>query len=76
MKKLLYVFYFAVIANHFMPVADVWGMATDVLKPSYEVTSISDKCFNPNSFSASSTDHLETVFKAYGSAARGGLCSS
>lgn len=76
MKKLFYIVYFTAIANYLMPVGDVFGMAVDMISPSYEVASVSYTSCSSIKSGIGVSDSVKAVFTMYGSAAKtGGFCS-
>ena len=62
-----------------MPVADLFAMAFDVINPSFQSASYGQNptCFSPMAMQIQDTNqaNIGTIFSAYGSAARGSICS-
>lgn len=75
MKKILYIFYFAMISNYFLPVGEVFAMAQDIVNPPYQVASNQySSCRDFSSHSNDNAANIRMVFQAYGDASRGSYC--
>lgn len=78
-KKFIYIIYFVALSQAFMPVADLFAMAYDVVNPTFQTVSYNsgNTCFSPMTMQIhdSAEMNIKTVFSAYGSAARGSVCN-